>query len=462
MVGRLPRPARSRSPTARRHRRRPLRHLSSFVVTSSIARRRHAHRLAGVDGHGERDDGQLGRVPDRRHGEVDGAVTPYQFNGDPSGTLDTTTLSNGAHTLVVQAHATDGRTATATSSVTVTNGPATAPPTFGVTSSIADGATLTGTLTWTANPTGDTPVTRVDFLIDGTSKSTGSSRPVPVRRRPCGPARHDDAQERAAHARGDGVRNRRPDRHRIVVGHGLERGKPPAACAVVRKHPAVRHRHRLQDPGPGAQPTRTSSSTRSRRSERSWSASTRLTGNQSQVDTVVNGVLSRGMEPILVLFGTTGPISPSTAAAFAGSQAAKWKGRVPGSTSSRNEPDLHGWTGTTYAKALIPVYDAIKAADPKAIVIAGALWTGAGRSGQVRHRYVQRRRKGSFRPPVPAPVRRSLRSGNLEHLEHGVPLHSVGPLVMDAHGDQSIPIGATEAGGSEQVRRERSGVHRGP
>jgi Tfp pilus assembly protein PilZ len=61
-------------------------------------------------------------------------ITPYLFNGDASGTLDTTTLSNGAHTLALQAHAADGRTATTSSAVTVANGPATAPATFGVTS----------------------------------------------------------------------------------------------------------------------------------------------------------------------------------------------------------------------------------------------------------------------------------------------------------------------------------------
>ena len=45
-------------------------------------------------------------------------ISPYVFDGDGS-QLDTQTLGNGAHTLAVQAHAADGRTATATSSVTV-------------------------------------------------------------------------------------------------------------------------------------------------------------------------------------------------------------------------------------------------------------------------------------------------------------------------------------------------------
>ena len=45
---------------------------------------------------------------------------PYQFNGD-DGALDTTKLSNGAHTLAVVAYASRGATATAQSSVTVSN-----------------------------------------------------------------------------------------------------------------------------------------------------------------------------------------------------------------------------------------------------------------------------------------------------------------------------------------------------
>ena len=45
------------------------------------------------------------------------------------------------------------------------------PPSFVVTSSVADGATLTGSLTWTATASGTT-VSAVDFLIDGTVKWT--------------------------------------------------------------------------------------------------------------------------------------------------------------------------------------------------------------------------------------------------------------------------------------------------
>jgi hypothetical protein len=113
-------------------------------------------------------------------------VTPYQFNGDPSGTLDTTTLANGAHTLTVQAHAAEGRTATTSSTVTVANGAPPPPPSsFVVSSSIANGATLTGPVKWTATPSGTT-VSSVDFLIDGTLKWTDNIAPYQFNGDPSG------------------------------------------------------------------------------------------------------------------------------------------------------------------------------------------------------------------------------------------------------------------------------------
>ena len=70
---------------------------------------------------------------------IDGAllstenVSPYQFNGDPSGTLNTNTLSNGSHQLKVRAIYSDNSTAEQTVTVNVSNGatptpPPTAPP----------------------------------------------------------------------------------------------------------------------------------------------------------------------------------------------------------------------------------------------------------------------------------------------------------------------------------------------
>lgn len=109
---------------------------------------------------------------------IDGAVawtehaSPFYFNGDGHA-LDTTTLSNGSHTLSVKAYATDGRTATASSSVTIANGAASP---FVVSSSVTGGATLSGSIVWTASSSGGT-TSKVDFLVDGAVKSTDSSAP---------------------------------------------------------------------------------------------------------------------------------------------------------------------------------------------------------------------------------------------------------------------------------------------
>ena len=100
---------------------------------------------------------------------------PYQFNGDPTGVLDTTKLSNGTHTLTVVAYGTSGQTATSKISVKVSNG-APPPPTFTTTSSVADRSTLSGSLTWTATAKG-APIQKVDFPIDGTTRWTENFAP---------------------------------------------------------------------------------------------------------------------------------------------------------------------------------------------------------------------------------------------------------------------------------------------
>ena len=111
---------------------------------------------------------------------IDGAllsteyVSPYQFNGDPSGTLNTNTLSNGSHQLKVRAIYSDNSTAEQTITVTVSNGttPTPLPPSGnGVSTNIANGAILSGSsVVWTATPSGS-PV-RVEFFIDGALLST--------------------------------------------------------------------------------------------------------------------------------------------------------------------------------------------------------------------------------------------------------------------------------------------------
>lgn len=110
--------------------------------------------------------------------------------------------------------------------------------------------------------------------------------------------------------------------------------------------------------------------------------------NQYQVEPLVSECLARGLEPLLILFGTSSPVDAATAASFAQSQAIKFKGKVR-LFETTNEPDLNGWTPeqvTTFTKA---IYPAIKDANPSAVVISGALWKGdPGPVEWVRRMYV--------------------------------------------------------------------------
>jgi hypothetical protein len=112
---------------------------------------------------------------------IDGAVrwtehiTPYVFDGDGS-TLDTKTLADGSHALKVVATASsDGAKSETSATVQVANGAPPPPPTLTVTSSIADGATLSGSVVWEGTPS--SAVTGIGFYIDGTLRYTDSAAP---------------------------------------------------------------------------------------------------------------------------------------------------------------------------------------------------------------------------------------------------------------------------------------------
>ncbi|HET7176803.1 MAG TPA: Ig-like domain-containing protein [Gammaproteobacteria bacterium] len=89
-------------------------------------------------------------------------ASPYHLS------WDTTTASNGSHTLTAVATDAGGHSASATPvTVTVSNGGVdTTPPTVAITSP-ADGATVSGSVTVYANAADDTSVTSVQFMLDG-------------------------------------------------------------------------------------------------------------------------------------------------------------------------------------------------------------------------------------------------------------------------------------------------------
>ena len=387
---------------------------------------------------------------------IDGVVkwteklSPYYFNGDGS-KLDTTTLVNGSHTLSVNAYSTDGHSATVSSSVTVSNSsapPPPPPPPLTVTSNLANGATLSGPVTWTGSTSGST-VSKVDFMVDGAVKSTDLT--APYQYNGDGGALDTTTLANGSHTlaeKATATDGRTATTSSTVTVSNSSSAPPPppppppprlgsiprfgiaTGYKILTRSPAEQNFELDQIQAVGAKIVRFDS----------------LPGNQSQVDPLVNGVLARGMEPLLVLFGTTGPISPSTAAAFAGSQAAKWKGRVR-LYEFANEPDLNGWNGTNYAQALIPVYNAIKAADPNAIVIAGALWKAAGGPVQWVTDMYNAGAKGHFDILSMHLYDDPLAAGTWNMWNMAFHMTPSVRSVMDAHGDSAIPIASTETGG---------------
>jgi hypothetical protein len=117
-------------------------------------------------------------------------------------------------------------------------------------------------------------------------------------------------------------------------------------------------------------------------------------GNQTQLSAVITDILSRGMTPMIVLYGTTNPRSVDT---FGHDQAVKWLGKVS-FFEVANEPDLHGWTPDGYADFVKGTYSSIKSGNPNAVVIAGALWKGTSSSTtpQSFANSLATRAKGSF------------------------------------------------------------------
>jgi putative glycosyl hydrolase-like family 15 (GHL15) protein/Big-like domain-containing protein len=109
---------------------------------------------------------------------IDGALrwtehyTPYVFNGDPGGMLDTKTLADGSHVLKVVA-TTGSATAQTSVTVQVANGTSSTP--FTVASSIATGSSLSGSVSWQA--TTSQTASQVDFYIDGSLAWTERASP---------------------------------------------------------------------------------------------------------------------------------------------------------------------------------------------------------------------------------------------------------------------------------------------
>src|SRR5207249_9808232 len=164
-------------------------------------------------------------------------------------------------------------------------------------------------------------------------------------------------------------------------------------------------------------------------------------------------VEARGLEPLFDLFGNTGPIDPTTAGNFAGNQGAKWKGRVR-LYEFLNEPDLQGWTPEQYTACLKAVYVALKAADPNALLTAGALWqwssgstaNSGGAREWVRRMYAAGA-NGYFDMLSLHLYDDPDNHGSWNLWDQAFTMTPSVRSIMNANGDSSVPIVATESGG---------------
>jgi pectate lyase len=117
--------------------------------------------------------------------------SPYQFNGDPNGQLDTRQLADGQHTLTAASYDAQGTMlASASTAVTVANAPSSPPspapspapapppatvpspgPSFSLATLSPTTTTVSGRILWVVSPSDDSQVDHIDFKIDGAGKS---------------------------------------------------------------------------------------------------------------------------------------------------------------------------------------------------------------------------------------------------------------------------------------------------
>jgi hypothetical protein len=108
---------------------------------------------------------------------VDGALNGTDYASPYSFAWDTTTASNGSHTLEAQASDAAGNLSTVSVSVTVSNGAAdTTAPTITITSP-ANGAKVPGNLSVRCTANDNIRVVKVGLYVDGVLTSTSTTAP---------------------------------------------------------------------------------------------------------------------------------------------------------------------------------------------------------------------------------------------------------------------------------------------
>jgi hypothetical protein len=305
------------------------------------------------------------------------AYAPYYFNGDPNGKLDTTTLSNSTHTLLAIAYGSSGNELGRVSvGVTVNNATPTPTPSpvVTLTNSIANGSTISGSVTWLANASGF-GIVHVDFLIDGVKKWTEQQAPYQFNGDPSG------VLDTTTLANGS---------HSLVAiaydSNNVEMARATSSVTVSN----------TASPPP---PTSTTGGWPRYGTANGWRLPFRTSSAQdyeigqdvalgakivrvdggTATDTVVGKLLAQGITPDVV-FGSNPnypwSTTPAQLASQASSFAAKWGSKIM--YECMNEVDIHGWTPDAYLPYLKAFHDAVKAVAPSATVLIDGLWTGSG------------------------------------------------------------------------------------
>ena len=308
------------------------------------------------------------------------AYGPYYFNGDPNGKLDTTTLANGAHTLLAIAFGSSGNELGRVSSgVTVSNGSTTPPPppppspSVTLTNSIANGSTISSSVTWTASASGF-GVVRVDFLIDGAKKWTEQQAPYQFNGDPSG------TLDTTTLANGS---------HTLLAvaydSNGVELAR--ASSAVTVSNTAF---------SPPPPPSPSSGGWPRYGTANGWKLPFRSTTDQDfeigqdvalgakyvrigPSDAIIQKLLANGITPIILFGGNPSypwTTTPSQLASQVALYATKWGNKIL--YECMNELNIHGWTADAYVPYLKAFHDAVKAAAPSATVLMDGLWTGSG------------------------------------------------------------------------------------
>lgn len=110
---------------------------------------------------------------------VDGVVKTSDNTSPYILSLNTTTLTDGSHTLTTRASDAAGNTGLSPAVIVTVNNtpvPDTTPPTVSMTAP-SEGATVNGTITMAANATDNVAVTQVEFYADGQLKGTDATNP---------------------------------------------------------------------------------------------------------------------------------------------------------------------------------------------------------------------------------------------------------------------------------------------